>query len=68
MAEARIDPEQVATEMYALLRVCEKMYEMAARDGYLHPATMAELTHEYTRACTGAAMRWTEKQAEEKNP
>ncbi len=63
--QARIDPEQVATEMYALLRVCEKMYEMSARDGYLHPATMTELTYQYTRACTVASMRWTQKQAEE---
>lgn len=61
----KIDPEQTSTEVYALLRVCEKLFEMSQRDGFLHPATMEELTHQYRRVRLIAAQRYQEKQAEE---
>ncbi len=37
------EAERLQAEAFAVLRTAQKMYEMAARDGYLHPATFREM-------------------------
>ncbi len=56
--------ERMQAEVYALSRTAEKLLEMGQRDGYLHPATLDELTHGYVRVIRSADRVWMDREKE----
>ncbi len=56
--EAASAPERLTREAFGLLRAAQKVYELAERDGYLHPAQTEELVNQYLRFLGAAGEAW----------
>jgi hypothetical protein len=64
----RTTGEDLAVETYQLMRVAEKLHDMAGADGYLHPATLIELTHQFVRLHQVADRVWQQHEVARGRP
>lgn len=56
--------DNLMAELYALRRDIEKYWDMAERDGYLHPATIDPLPRQAFRVMLEAGRLWDERNAD----
>ncbi len=62
----RFDTEDLQASVYDVSRVCDKLMDMARRDGYLHPATMNEFTHAALRLQLMADRLWQQREQDQR--